>query len=49
MLNYEDQKLHKVKVIVHDSGVPSMDVVLQVDVHVTNGNDPPRNIQISSK
>ena len=48
-LNYEAEVSHKVTVMVTDSGTPRKHATFDLDIEVTDANDPPYNMQLSGK
>lgn len=48
-LDYEGTRSYVVKVLVTDSGQPSKSNTFDLNIDVTDANDPPRNIKLSGK
>ena len=48
-LNYEAEVSHKVTVMVTDSGAPRKHATFDLDIEVTDANDPPYNMQLRGK
>ncbi|XP_076442794.1 protocadherin-16-like [Babylonia areolata] len=48
-LNFEKEVTHKVTVMVTDSGFPPKHATFDLDIEVTDSNDPPHDIQLSGK
>lgn len=48
-LNFEAEVSHKVTVMVTDSGSPRKHATFDLDIEVTDANDPPYDMQLSGK